>query len=320
MVNLYSLLKWIICMSYILEMNVSTLDLNLLKAFAALYAERHVTRAGATIGLAQPSMSNALSRLRAELNDALFVKTPRGMIPTPRADAIAPKVDAALALIADAFEDPKPFDPATTAATITIAAPDNLVLDIAPRLAAHLAQAAPHFDVQFAAFDKTTVLDALDRGNVDMSLARFMDLPARFYQFDWMPDSFVVIARKGHACAAGGLTLDDFCAADHVLTSFRPDSRGAIDETLATLGKKRRVSMVLPQFAVVPDIIAQTDYLATVPATVAANLAERAGCDVYPLPFDQPAWTNTLVWSPHTNVDSAKRYAVDAVLKLGCDA
>lgn len=309
-----SLLKLIIFIYYIDFMNVSALDLNLLKAFAALYAERHVTRAGAAIGLAQPSMSNALSRLRAVLDDQLFVKTPKGMVPTPRADSLAPKITAAMVLIEEAFENPQPFDPATTAATITIAAPDNLVMGLAPPLAAHLAEVAPSFDIRFAGFEKDQTLRALDRGDVDMVLGRFENLPARFYQRDWMTDSFVVIAREGYPFGKGGLTLECFCKADHVLTSFRPDNRGAIDTYLTSLGKTRRVSMVVSQFAVVPDIIARTDYLATIPSTVATTLAKRTGCEIFPLPFEQDNWTNTLVWSAQTQADRAKRFAVDAVI------
>ncbi|MEO0915930.1 MAG: LysR family transcriptional regulator [Pseudomonadota bacterium] len=301
-------------MIFIDAMNVSALDLNLLKAFDALYTERHVTRAGEAIGLAQPSMSNALSRLRAILGDPLFVKTPQGMMPTPRADTIAPKVSAALALISDAFEDTKPFDPATTVARITISASDNLVTSLAPRLAAHLAQVAPSFDLRFAPFEKDDALKALDQGDVDIVLARFTELPARFHRQEWMTDSFVVIARKGHPLLQSGLTLDNFCSAGHVLTSFRADSRGAIDDGLARLGRSRHISMVVSQFSVVPDIIAQTNYIATVPATIAESLAERAGCEIHSLPISQKNWAIALVWSAQTNADPAKKFAVDAVL------
>ncbi|MFL4468482.1 LysR substrate-binding domain-containing protein [Tateyamaria armeniaca] len=296
--------------------NVDALDLNLLKAFSALYAQRNVTRAAATIGLAQPSMSNALARLRAVLDDALFVKSPQGMIPTARAEALAPKVDAALGLISEAFETPATFDPKTAKATIRIAAPDNLVMRLAPLLAAHLAAEAPLFDLRFAGFHKDTIYGALDRGEVDIALARFSDIPARFHQRDWLGDSFVVVARKGHFDEERPLTLDRYCDANHLLVSFRPDGRGAIDDVLNSLGRTRRVALVVSQFAVVPDIVARSGVLATIPASVADGLAERAGCDLHALPFAQDGWTNQAIWSAQTNADAAKRFAVEAMLGL----
>lgn len=307
------LLKLIVGIYYIDMKNVDALDLNLLKVFSALYAQRNVTRAAATIGLAQPSMSNALARLRAVLDDALFVKSPHGMVPTQRAEELAPKVDAALVLISEAFETSQPFDPATTQATITITAPDNLVVGLAPAFTAHLAKTAPLFDLRFATFQKDTVYGALDRGEVDIALGRFADIPARFHQRKWLTDSFTVIARKGHDCTRRGLTLDRYCAANHVLVSFRPDGRGAIDHTLQTMGRARRVALVVSQFAVVPDIVARTDYLATIPASVANELAERTGCEIHALPFPQDSWTNQAIWSAQTNANPAKQFAANAL-------
>jgi DNA-binding transcriptional LysR family regulator len=81
------------------QMDVAGFDLNLLKAFDALYAERHVTRAGQRIGLSQPAMSGALTRLREVLDDELFVRSPTGMQPTPRADDLAGPISSALLLM-----------------------------------------------------------------------------------------------------------------------------------------------------------------------------------------------------------------------------
>jgi DNA-binding transcriptional LysR family regulator len=302
-----------ICIDY---MNISALDLNLLKAFSALYQHRNVTRAAATIGLAQPSMSNALARLRAVFEDELFVKSPQGMVPTTRAESLAPTVMAALDLIAQALSDDMPFDPLTTSATVTIAAPDNLVLSIAPNLAAKLAKVAPRFDLRFVPFEKDSVFAALDSGMADIALSRFSAIPARFYQRAWLTDRFVVIAREGHPAVQNGLSLDGFCHADHVLVSFRADARGAIDDSLAALGRQRNIAMVVSQFAVVPDIIARTDYLATIPKSVANHLADRARCVCLPLPLDQEEWNNQIIWSSQTNADPAKRFAVEAIQGL----
>ncbi len=298
-------------------MNVASFDLNLLKAFAALYAERNVTRAASRLGLAQPSMSNALARMRALFDDALFVKTPQGMVPTERAEALAPKVDAALALVAEALDAPAPFDPASARGTITLAAPDNVVLGLAPALACRVEEVAPGLDLRFGGFNKDVVMGALDRGEADLAIGRFAEIPARFHQRVAGRDRFVVIARADHALAAEGLSLDGFCAATHILVSFRHDGRGAVDSALAALGRSRRVGLVLAQFAVVPDIVARTDHIATIPESVAGALAARAGCAIHPLPLAVDPWQMRMIWSAVANADPATRFVIDTIEAMG---
>ncbi len=298
------------------DMNITALDLNLLKVFSALYEQRNVTRAADLIGLAQPSMSNALSRLRAVLEDELFVRTPGGMVPTPRADRLAPQIDEALALISEAIAKTRNFDPHTATGVLKISAPDNLTLMLAPMLAAHLATKAPNLNLRFFPFNKDTIFQQLDRGEVDTALSRFKDISPRFLQSDCGLDRFVVLARRTHPVFQVGLTLDRYCKADHVLVSFSSDRRGAIDEHLDTINRQRRVALVLSQFSIVPKIIAQTDYLATVPESVAISLCANENCATIPLPFEFETWTTQLVWSNRTDADPAKRFVTQAITSL----
>lgn len=292
-------------MAYIRPMNVSGLDLNLLKAFAALHEHRHVTRAGAAIGLAQPSMSNALSRLRALTGDALFVRAPGGMVPTPRADAMAPRVAQALALAGEAFADPAPFDPGAAQASVRIAAPDSVALTLAPALAARLAIEAPGIDLRFLPVDKRSLWAEMDRDAVDLAVGRLTDVPARFERTDGPRDEFVVIS---DGSGAAEMTLKRYCAAPHVLVSLAGDGRGAVDDALAALGRTRRVALVVAQFSVVPAVVARTGHLATIPASVAETLVRGTGCAVHPLPLDLPDWSLCLVSTARARADPAKRY------------
>ncbi len=165
-------------------------------------------------------------------------------------------------------------------------------------------------------FEKNSVFAALDAGATDIAISRFARIPARLYQRDWMSDRFVVIARRDHPAVQAGLTLSQYCDADHLLVSFRADARGAIDESLDALGRRRNIAMVVSQFAVVPNIVVRTDYLATIPQSVAADLAKQAGCICLPLPLDHEEWTNQIVWSAQTNADPAKRFAVETLLEF----
>lgn len=297
-------------------MNVSALDLNLLKAFAALYAERHVSKAAKRVGLAQPSMSNALARLREVFEDPLFVRGRRGMVPTERAEAIAPRIDAALGLIADALAQAGAFDPATAEINLTIAVPDNIILSLAPAICAQMEDIAPGLDLRFVQLSKGTVYDDLDDGRIDAAIGHFPGLPARFHRADTKEDRFVLLARKGHPARERLSTLDGYCEARHVLVTFNRDMTGRMDTELKAVKRERRVVLVLEQFAAVPHIVACTDYIATVPLSVAEPLAEMAGCEIHDLPLSLPPWSLRLIWHQRTQTNPGLQFGIAQIAQL----
>lgn len=311
-----SCLKWIISICIIAVMNILSVDLNLLKAFAALHAERHVTRAGARIGLAQPSMSNALARLRALFGDELFQRTPTGMVPTQRALELAPQIDAALTLLDRAFERTQAFDPATAQATLTLATSDNLMLTLAPAMLSRFRSVAPGLDLRLRDLDKTTVWAELDRGDLDATIGTFAAIPARFHSRPYLADRFVCIARAGHPALKKGLTLETFAELPHILTTLGRDASGAVDDALRSLGMSRRVVMTVTQFSVVPDLVRKSDCIATIPLSAACHLAEHSGCDLFEPPLPLPDWTMTLVWSAASNARPVMRFAIEEVVNL----
>ncbi|MGP1256530.1 MAG: LysR family transcriptional regulator [Kiloniellales bacterium] len=297
-------------------MNLASVDLNLLKAFDALYREGSVTRAGTRIGLAQPSMSNALARLRQLFGDSLFIRTPRGMAPTEQAERLAPKIAAALALIQEAVEPPAPFDPKRAAAEIVIATSDDINLTLSPRLAWQFGAAAPNFDLHLRPLDKDRIFAELDAGGVDMAIGRFPDLPPRFLQQALWQDDFVCIARRDHPAPLADLSPRRFAELPQVLMTLRADERGAVDAALQKLGLRRRVALTVGQFIVIPDIVGRTDYIAAIPRSVAEALAERAGCSLHPMPIAMEPWTISLVWSQATQSNPAKSFAVSEIVQI----
>lgn len=297
-------------------MNIGAIDLNLLKAFNALYEERNVTRAGTAIGLAQPSMSNALNRLRHLFADELFVRTPQGMVPTERAKLLAPKVASVLDIVLEAVSKPLPFDPATVQAEIAIATGDNIQMTHGASLAAHFNRVAPRFDLRMRQLNKDTIHKELDYGSVDMVIGRLEDLPARFFQHELFKDRFVCIARKNHPALNSTMTKKQFASIPQVLMTLRADDSGAVDVALKKHGLSRRVALTVGQFLVIPDIVSRTDHIAAIPASLASVAAERSGCDVYPMPVTIAPWSMTLVWSQSTQADPAKRYALEQIKTL----
>ncbi|WP_425085526.1 LysR family transcriptional regulator [Ruegeria profundi] len=295
-------------------MNIKSLDLNLLKAFDAMYRERHVGRAGASIGLAQPSMSNALNRLRARFEDPLFQRGPGGMVPTSRAEELAPKVKGALSIVSEMLEQTE-FDPKHAQGQITVAASDLAILRLAPAMVTYFAEHAPNLSLIFVPMNKTDLIDQLDAETVTLAIGTFGQLPARFHRRTIMPDSFVCIARRDHPLTQDGLTLESFLAARHALMTLNNDNIGFVDKALKKLGKARQVVLTCAQFALLPDIVAQSDLITTVPTSL-TPFARRAGCEVFPTPLDLPKWESEMVWTQKTAYEPLGRFVVDSFTEM----
>lgn len=281
-----SLLKLIYGTTKIHAMNIAGLDLNLLRVFDAVYRERNATRAARRVGLSQPAVSNALSRLRAQLGDELFRRAPEGLRPTPRADALAAPVRAALAMLEEALDGPE-FRPAETRRSFRVASVDYGITVLLPRVAARLARDAPGARVIVEPSAGRT-LDLLDEGEVDVGLLIREAPPERFGQEPLLRDGYVVLMRGDHPLADGPLSLAAYASAEHLLMSPTGEARGLIDQRLAKLGLARRVAMVIPLFALAPPILAATDMIHTCPQRIARIFGEAFGLAIKPLPLEGP--------------------------------
>lgn len=276
-------------------MNINTTDFNLLKVFAAIYKTRNVSKAGEQIGLAQSSMSNALARLRDQFDDPLFQRTPQGMEPTHRAEQLAPKITQVINIVNEMI-NPVEFDPKKVTATLAIAASDLTITTLAPTLISQLNQQAPNIQVRFVPLSKQTVFNQLDDEDIEMAIGTFARVPARYHLKQLNDEHFVCIAKQQHPKIQDQITLSDFTQLQHALMTLNTDDRGVIDKALAKLGHKREIAMTCAQFSPLIDIVASSQLIATIPASMTEH-AKRCGCDVYPLPFVMPTWHSELVVS-----------------------
>ncbi|WID97822.1 LysR family transcriptional regulator [Bosea vestrisii] len=298
-------------------MNLAAVDLNLLVAFEALMEERNVTRAGQRIGLAQPSMSSALTRLRALFGDELFIRTAAGMQPTARALALARPIGEALAQIRATLAPDTGFDPATARRRLTIAVTDYGDLVVVPALVALLRQEAPGIDLIVRPIaDPTASLAALERGDVDALIGGHLPDSARIVRHRLFEEDFVCIRDKAHAAP---LTPDDYVRLPHALFSSAggDGSPGVVDAILAMEGRKRRVAVTLAHVVAVPFAVAGTDLVATMARRIATRFAAFAGVALMPLPYDAPPFAIDLLHSRRATSDPALSWFLATIERVG---
>ncbi len=296
-------------------MNSMHLDLNLLLTLEALLAERSVTRAAARLGLTQSALSHALARLREHVGDPLFVRGPAGMLPTPRAEALAGPVQDALSAIRAAL-DARPFDPATARGVVRLGTTDYASFVLVPALAARLRAEAPGLDLHVSAV-ASEGMNELASGAVDLVVTRPLqgDVRGGLYQQVVFEDHFLCVLRAGHP-AADRLDLDAFVAWPHVLVAPRGQTGGVVDTVLAAHGLSRRVAVLLPHFLVAPHIVAASDAIVTLAARVAHRLAEPLGLVLRPPPLALPGFEMAMVWHERTHRDPAARWVRERVTEV----
>jgi DNA-binding transcriptional LysR family regulator len=300
-------------------MDIRAVDLNLLKAFDALHSERAVTRAASRIGLSQPAMSHALSRLRGLFSDDLFVRTPGGMEPTARAREIAPLVSSAIERIEAALNLGAGFDPATSSAIFTAGMGEYAEVALVGWLAEAFSRAAPHATLRLLSLHGADAPEQLERGTVDVAVAHLRAMPPTIETRLLFRDPFVVVARQGHAITKAPLTVEIYAAQNHVLVSPRGDASGALDRLLVDYGQRRRVALLVATYLAVPAALAASDLIATVPSRAASLIAAHAALATLPLPIDHAA-TVSIAWHRRTTSEPAQAWFRGLLTEAAGDA
>jgi DNA-binding transcriptional LysR family regulator len=290
----------------VISMNdIRQLDFNLLKAFDALLVERSVTRAAQRLSLTQPAVSGMLGRLRVALDDPLFVRASHGIVPTPRALALAQPLRRMMGEVECMLMRPQ-FDPASSTARFSITASDYAQLAVLVPWLAVLRREAPGIRIAIGSVDDGRLMAGFEQGQVDLALispeGALPDLHAmRLYE-----ETYALAMREDHPAAGGEITLDDFCALDHGLVSLRGEPFvGVVDSALAAIGRERRVSLSASCFLVLVQVLARSDLVATVPARLLDGVS---GLVRRPLPVAVPGFTKLAVWHERSHRDPAHQW------------
>ncbi len=299
-------------------MNLNRVDLNLLVAFEAMLEHQNVTRAGQAVGLSQPAMSAALTKLRSLLNDPLFVRTGAGMTPTPHALRLAPAIARALRIVrSEVLQDWK-FDPATSQRTITLNTTDIGDMVFLPKLMRRLNKEAPGIVLKTVTLSPSETEEAMEAGDVDLSIGYFPDLiKAGFYQQRLFDHSFVCIVRAGHPQVADGkLTLEQFLTMSHAVVHAQGRSQEIFERELLKLGITRQMGLHTRHFMSLPMVIAESDLIATVPKVVGTTFSKLANIQVLELPFQVPSYDLKQYWHRRFHRDAANIWIRGVIWEL----
>lgn len=295
------------------------LDLNLLLLFQALMKERHVGRAAQQVGMSQPAFSNALSRLRQQVGDPLFVRTSRGMEPTETARRILEPVNEGLATIEDAIAPEQPFDPVDSTQTFTFMGADYYELLVLAPMAERLHREAPGVSINMIRMGNAPV-QALERGEVDFVLDK-LERPVSdaFYEKHLWNDEFVGICREGHPLkidADGKVALEDYLSYDHAQITVTGVGKGDTDQKLSSEGKSRNVRVFTRQSALVPPYyVLETDLLAIVAKRVVMKLKKHLPLRVFVPPVAIEPFANSVVWSAVSQHSRAHKWMRGVLLE-----
>ncbi len=308
-------------------MSFLSLDLNLLRIFDVVMSERNLTRAASRLAMTQPSVSNALKRLRDSVGDDLLIRTAHGVKPTPHAEELWPAVRRALSDL-EAAMAPQTFDVSTTHATFRMAMADATAALWLPTLVRSIERDAPGVNVRMVPLTTREPRPMLLRGDIDLAIGFFPgvvaqlagepDTPIRHEQL--YSGQYVCVMRKHHPLARAELTLDSYCAANHLLVSFSGRAHGLVSDALTQLGRDRRILLTVNQFFTAGRVVASSDLITVLPRHLIASTGMTGELIAKDLPFELPRVHVDMLWHERDARSLAHKWLRDHLTAVTDDA
>ncbi|MEO8123428.1 MAG: LysR family transcriptional regulator [Burkholderiales bacterium] len=291
-------------------MHIRDLDLNLLRVFDAVHRHRSVSRAAEQLGLSQPAVSHALTRLRLLLKDALFVRSGAGMRPTPRADQLALAIAAALEMLEQALLEAEVFDPRRSSKTFRLHMSDMGEGVFLPGLMHDVRRVAPGVRIDSYQFEIAQIEEALEVGGLDFAIG-FLPGVEGTAQHALLDDRYVLLMRAGHPQAEAAAGAKGLRGLDYILV--RQHTQTA--HLLQRLGLQDRVRLSIPHFMVLPRLVADTDLAVILPRQTALGFAEGGAFRIVETDFGEAGFTVALHWSRRRGNDPALRWLRELIVE-----
>jgi DNA-binding transcriptional LysR family regulator len=285
------------------------LDLNLLRLLVALERTRHLGRAAESLGMSQSGFSTALSRLRSQLDDELFVRAAGGMRPTPRALLLAEMARAVLQQIENDVFGTTVFSPRQSDTAFRLAMSDVAEVVFMPSIVGHLAHESPRVSIHVVPPSVSSVGDRLAAGEIDLAIGYFPDLDRdAYFRQSLFTHTYACLVRKGHPVAKEGLSRSAYVSLGHAAVISPARSISLLEQALKREKLVRKVVMSSPNHLTLPPIIARTDLVATVPLGTAIDSARSHGLVVLPMPFRPPSFPIYQYWHRRTQREPSHQW------------
>jgi DNA-binding transcriptional LysR family regulator len=305
------------------QTDLSRIDLNLLVLFEIVFQERHVGRSAERLHLSPSAISHGLGRLRTLLGDPLFLKTPKGVVPTDRAIQLAADVAEILARVRGVVSSATPFDPRHSARRFVIGAPDGVSSVILPALLERLREVAPGVDLgirQLLPAQGFTAphlawkdaLKELEDRIMDIAIIPFDDIPIRFHKQKLYEEEFVIAARKGHSLLRRP-TLKRYCELEHLVVSHTGDAAGFVDGELAKQGLTRRVALTVPNFIFALSVLSESEMVSALPGRFVQIHGARFNVTAVKAPMPLPRFSLNIVLPKVAMMDAGLAWLVRCI-------
>lgn len=295
-------------------MDLKDVDLNLLVVFNELHKHGRVSVAAQILGISQPGVSNALSRLRKLLGDELFLRTSRGMVPTPYAQSLARPIADALGALHGTLNARASFDPARSERAFVIGVNDVGETYFLPRLMQALDSVAPGVTIRTVRTTSIDVRDEMERGRIDLAMGFLPGLKSGFFQRLLFRQPYVCIFRQDHPLAHSGVSVRQFRAAEHVAIVSEGTGHGVVDEVIGQAGIRRLLRLTVPHFIAVGPVLQATDMIAVVPRRFADCACKPFGLATAPCPVKIPESVINVFWHARNHREPANQWLRQVVV------
>ena len=293
-------------------MKISSFDLNLLVILNAVYTEGSLTKAAQVVGITQPAVSNALSRLREKFNDDLFVRTGSGMVPTQKTENIISDVQNALSLIQQSVNEPGTFESSSSERNFKLSLGDISETRVLPFIMKEIYEGAPNISIGSYAYKRGDQVHALATNNLDFVVDPVIPGSNEINSIKVFEDDFVAIHREGHNLSKiKNPTIEDIVNEKNLHVSGRRKGVHLIDVELDKIGLKRNISLRCQHFLIAPPIIKSTDLI----LMGTRSFAKRNNLPFIEIPIEMPSMEYFLIWHKSDEGDGGHIWMKDLIVR-----
>lgn len=297
-----------------MQPSIRNIDLNLLKVFDAVFREGQLARAAEQLGMSQPAASHALTRLRHALNDDLFVRSARGMLPTARAEQLAPPIRQALSYFELGLRSDA-FDPATSKQPFRLALDNCSAIALTSRIVEAVSRLAPHVSLDLRPSGTINIDNLIDSSELDMFIGRPGETRERFASEELRSDDFVVVHPKTFVWTDVRMGLEEFIAAPHLQLSSTGDDTSFVDQWLAERSVRRDVRYSIPLLGYTAAL-QQQQMLVVMRRPIARAISADGQLVIRELPFPSPRISTCMRWHKRLDSQPAHRWLREIIMSV----